>query len=215
VPKLRFRLQVMPSRTVVTVWAPTGQTEFVDSTAPGTPQIGSEAARFDPGVVGSAREGIGWRRGSGVSRRRGRTTGLLPRPRSAATAASTCFHHWCSAAVAWSGGPSAARPPATSSRPAADRPQPARIERRGRGGFERVAVGCTNAISLQIAEIAGRGPSLCTPHSRDALPYMLRLGARPVSRAPIPWAPGQRRCGPARIAPVMLGRVWWTAPDGS
>jgi hypothetical protein len=83
--------------------------------------------------------GIGWRRGYGVSRRRGRITGPPPRPRSAATAASTCFRHWRSAAVAWSGGRSAARPPATSSRLAADPPQPARIEEPGHGGFERVA----------------------------------------------------------------------------
>jgi hypothetical protein len=66
--------------------------------------------------------GIGWRRGYGVSRRRRRTTGLPRRPRSAATAANTCFRHWRSAAVAWSGGRSAPRPPATSSHLAADRP---------------------------------------------------------------------------------------------
>jgi hypothetical protein len=35
-----------------------GQTEFVHSTAPGSPcRSASEAARFDPRVVGSAREG--------------------------------------------------------------------------------------------------------------------------------------------------------------
>lgn len=49
-------------------------------------------SRISPG-------GIGWRRGYGVSRRRRRTIGPLPRPRSAATAASTCFHHSRSAAV--------------------------------------------------------------------------------------------------------------------
>jgi hypothetical protein len=59
--------------------------------------------------------GSGWRRAYGAYRRRGRTIGSPLRPRSAATVASTCFHHSRSAAVGWSGGRSAARPPATSS----------------------------------------------------------------------------------------------------